>query len=332
MSAAILSLLLADSRTPAGGYAHSGGLEAAVEAGLGAAEVRAFVAARLETVALADAAFAAAACRAASCTRAGKPSASAAGLAAVHDRIEGDADGRGDGARRRFDRDAYERGMPPSPAALRDRGQDSAEHDANERSAPPSPATSPTRAGTCADEAAVSGTLPALFALDDELAARTPSPPLRAAARQLGRALLRVAARLWPGDPLLAAYGDTSEWTPRPVVLGVVAARAGLAPADAARLSLYEDAAGVAAAAVKLLPLDAADATAWVAELAPRIDALARKAAAPPAPAPPAPAPLGSTPPAPAPLGLTDLPAAATPLLDLRSLDHDQSLGRLFVT
>jgi urease accessory protein len=213
--AAVLALLLADSRTPAGGYAHSAGLEAAVEAGLDAAAVPAFAAARLETSGFVDAAFAA--------------------------------------------------------AARRRRGA-------------------------------------ALLALDDELAARVQSAPLRAASRQLGRALLRLGASLWPDDETLVTYAEASAWTPRPVAFGALARAAGLDAHATARLSLYEDAAGIAAAAVKLLPLDAATTTGWVAALAPRIDALAARAAA------------------------ADLPATATPLLDLRSLDHDRSDRRLFVT
>ncbi|ADB51923.1 urease accessory protein UreF [Conexibacter woesei] len=257
MSTSVLSLLLADSRTPLGGYAHSGGLEAAVESGLGAGDVQAFAAARLATVARVDAAFAAAACD-------------------------------------------VRQSAPPVGV----------------QTAPP-PVT-------------------ALLTLDDELAARTASAPLRAAARQLGRALLRVGQRLRPDDPTLSAYLRESGWTPRPVAFGVLAGATGLAPVEAARLVLYEDVAGVAAAAVKLLPLDAADATAWVAELAPRIATLAESVAAgrPPAhsldanrlpPAPPAPHERSAREP-------QWLPATSTPFLDLRSLDHDRSDGRLFVT
>ncbi len=60
-------LLLTDGRLPAGGYAHSGGLEPAVEAGRvrDLAGVTAFVRGRLETVGHVAAAFAASACRAA---------------------------------------------------------------------------------------------------------------------------------------------------------------------------------------------------------------------------------------------------------------------------
>lgn len=63
MSRAAL-LLLADGRFPAGGYAHSGGLEAAIAAGRigGLADLQAFLAGRAATVGLVSAAFTAAAC------------------------------------------------------------------------------------------------------------------------------------------------------------------------------------------------------------------------------------------------------------------------------
>ena len=63
MSLATL-LVLADGRLPAGGHAHSGGLEAAVEAGRvrGVAELDGFLRGRLATSGLVAAAFAAAAC------------------------------------------------------------------------------------------------------------------------------------------------------------------------------------------------------------------------------------------------------------------------------
>jgi len=265
MPAAVLSLLLADSRTPTGGYAHSAGLEPAVATGLTVAEVPSFLAARLETVAYVDASFAAAACLAAS---------------------------------------------------LRARDVSSFV----------------SRGGT------QTTTARALLTLDDELAARTPSAPQRSGLRQLGRALLRVGERLWPDDPLLEGYLRASAWTPRPVALGLMAARAGLSPREAARLSLYEDAAGVAAAAVKLLPLDPAETTAWVAASAERIDALAEAAAREIEPPPvheaatPAPLPFDASEPPPARPTAPPLPATSTPLLDLRSLDHERLPGRHFVT
>jgi len=219
MAAEVLELLLADARTPSGGFAHSGGLESALAAGAvrGTAGVPAFIAARLETVGRCDAALAAAACRTAA--------------------------------------------------------------------------------------------VAALLALDDEALARIPSPPLRRASGRLGRALLRTARIVWPGDARLAACAAASEATPRPVALGVSAAAAGMAPAQAARLSHYEDAATVASAAVKLLAVEAAETAGWVAALAPRIAALAEEAAA-----------------------ASALPSTATPLLDARAARHDLTEGRLFAT
>lgn len=60
-----LTLLLLDSRAPAGGHAHSGGMEPAITAGLvrDLADVEAFCRGRLRTAGRVAAAFAAAACR-----------------------------------------------------------------------------------------------------------------------------------------------------------------------------------------------------------------------------------------------------------------------------
>ena len=105
-----VAMLLADSRFPAGGYAHSLGLEQAVSDGLGVAGVAQFIDARLRLVARADAALSVAALR----------------------------------------------------AAARSDAQD-------------------------------------LASLDDEHAARCPSPVLREIARRLGTQLLRSAATTWAG-------------------------------------------------------------------------------------------------------------------------------------
>ncbi len=118
-------------------------------------------------------------------------------------------------------------------------------------------------------------------------------------------------------DERLAAYARASEWTPRPVVVGLLAGAGGLTPVEAARLTLYEDAAGVGAAAVKLLPLDAAETTAWLAALAEQIEALAIAAADA------AHAAAGDP---------ARLPATATPALDLLALTHHESEGKLFVS
>lgn len=113
--------------------------------------------------------------------------------------------------------------------------------------------------------------------LDDvELAwaARTPSAALRASSRHLGRGLLRLALRLWPDHPVLRRV-QAMEPPARAVVLGAIAAASGLPPTSLARMVAYDDLQTVAAAALKLEPLDPADATRWVFDLLPRVDRLA---------------------------------------------------------
>jgi urease accessory protein len=215
----VIEMILADARTPSGGHAHSGGLEAAIADGLTVAEVPGFIRARLSTVGRCDAALAA---RAASAT-----------------------------------------------------------------------------------------TIDELLALDLEAAARTPAEPLRRASRQLGRGLLRTACTWWPADRLLTDYRAASTLTSRPVALGAIGRAGGLSPLETARLSLYDDAAMVAAAAVKLTALDAAVASGWLVRLAEEIEALA--------------------------VGVCDawdleLPSTSTPLLDRRALAHADTDRRLFVS
>jgi urease accessory protein len=76
-------LLLADGRFPAGGHAHSGGLEAAVTRGrvTDLAGLRAFLTGRLATAGLVASAFAAAACRRAADLTAAEGRATAGGVA-----------------------------------------------------------------------------------------------------------------------------------------------------------------------------------------------------------------------------------------------------------
>jgi urease accessory protein len=164
-----------------------------------------------------------------------------------------------------------------------------------------------------ARRAAAGADLDALATLDAEHAARTPSPVLREHARRLGAGLLRSAGAVWP-DGVLTAYRSRSRAVPRPVALGVVGAAAGLGDEHVAAVALYDDAAAVASAALKLLPLDPAVAASWVAELAGRIAALAsravRDAARPPA----------------------DLPAPAAVALERAAHAHARRKERLFVS
>ena len=148
-----------------------------------------------------------------------------------------------------------------------------------------------------------------LVRLDAEWAARTPSPVLREAARRLGAQLLRSAATVWPGGAI-ATYRVASHGTPRPIALGVVAAAAGVADEDTALLALYDDAATVASAALKLLPLDPAVTARWLAELAPELAAAAVRVTADDGP----------------------LPAPAAVALELSAPTHLGSRERLFAS
>src|SRR3954467_15292872 len=119
--------------------------------------------------------------------------------------------------------------------------------------------------------------------LEAEWCARCPSPVLRDAARRLGAHVLRSAAAIWPVP---------QSRLPRPLALGVVAAAAGLDDETTALLSLYDDAATVASAALKLLPLDPAVTARWLPRLAPELAAQAASIAADRGPLP-APAAVG---------------------------------------
>ena len=144
-------------------------------------------------------------------------------------------------------------------------------------------------------------------ALDAEADARCASPALRAASRRLGRGLRRAAA---------PSFGSVSggEGEHYPVVLGAVAAAAGLGPEDAARLAVHAMVAGAASAAVRLLPLDAADAMAVGMRLASMGEDIARTSALAAA----ARAAKG--------------PAWSAPLVELRAEDHAGWEVRLFAS
>ncbi len=100
----------------------------------------------------------------------------------------------------------------------------------------------------------------ALESITEEWAARTPSPALREIAEVLGAWLRRVAVVLWPQlAGVLPRRG-----CPRPLVLGAIAAVAEVSAADLVRIVAYDDAQTVAAATLKLEPMDPIRATGWV--------------------------------------------------------------------
>ena len=128
-----------------------------------------------------------------------------------------------------------------------------------------------TEAWLAAAACAVADDAAAIARLDAECEARIASPALRAAGRALGRGLRRAAAASWP-----TVAGTVA--VQQPVVLGVVAAAAGLDGVGAARLALHHALMQPLNAAPKLLAVDMADVMAVAARLAPLVDALAIEA------------------------------------------------------
>jgi urease accessory protein len=138
--------------------------------------------------------------------------------------------------------------------------------------------------------------------LDGEMDARTPSPALRKASRAQGRALLRAGRTLW-------TLSTVERELHHPVALGVVAAAAGLTPAQAALTAAYGTVTGPASAAVRLLGLDPYATHALVARLAPECDAVAARATT-----------------------VDELPACSAPLLDIMAEAHATWEVRLFAS
>lgn len=113
----------------------------------------------------------------------------------------------------------------------------------------------------------------ALAEVDAAWRARTISPALRETSVLLGRGYARLVRRLWPESPgsqALSAIGKPG----RAVVLGVAAALAGLSAAQLIRLIGYDDVQTVAAATLKLEPLDPVVTTGWVMAAGPQIERL----------------------------------------------------------
>lgn len=110
--------------------------------------------------------------------------------------------------------------------------------------------------------------------------ARTPSRAVRDVSRSLGRGYLRLALRLWPGHPGIEACAAAVTPRSRPVVLGVVAAAANLDAESLVRLVIYDDAQTIAAALLKLDPIDPAIPAGWVLRACASVDHLVASIAA----------------------------------------------------
>ncbi|WP_259406601.1 urease accessory protein UreF [Microbispora sp. H10885] len=236
-------LLLADSRLPAGGHAHSGGVEEAVRLGTvtDVDDLARFLRGRLATAGLVTAALSAAACELA----AGEP----------------DVVGRAGGTAA-----AGSPAPPVRPYAM----------DASWRTG------GSGGPGAAASEVAAAEDLRRRLwrRLDDEADARTASPAQREAARTQGRLLLRTARRLWPSPALETLARAIPEGPHHPIALGAAAASAGCEPQQAALAAAYTSVTGPATAAVRLLGLDPVTVHRLLADLAPALNDAAHAACA----------------------------------------------------
>jgi urease accessory protein len=142
----------------------------------------------------------------------------------------------------------------------------------------------------------------ALRALEDEALAHQPVPALRAASRAQGRGLRATAAVLWP-----ALSGCPAEV--HSVVLGAVAAAAGLPPDAAARAAVHAAVMGPCSAAPKLWAIDTVDALAVAVRLTPLAEQVVADA-----------------------LALPACPARSAPRLERRADDHARAEVRLFAS
>ncbi len=236
MSAELMMMLLADGRLPTGAHTQSAGLEPALRGGMRASEVPAYIEARLRTVTTVEAAAAVVA-RARTLDRAAELAANVTGGARINEFGRAvEVDRRGQGA---------EPGVGAA-GGVDPRGQGGAL----------------ARGADVAGER-TGGLAGELLAVDAAWRARTISPALRETSVLLGRGYARLVRRLWPDSPgsaALAAIGRPG----RAVVLGVAAALAGLSAAQLVRLIGYDDAQTVAAATLKLEPLDPVVTIGWV--------------------------------------------------------------------
>ncbi|WP_200946888.1 urease accessory protein UreF [Janibacter sp. Soil728] len=148
--------------------------------------------------------------------------------------------------------------------------------------------------------------------VQDELLARMPTAPSRRASQLLGRGLHRLAVRLWGDHPAVRGMAGLDGPPLRPIALGVVAAALGMREEQVARASLYDDVQTITAAALKLLPVDPTDATAWLLASAPALEAGVAAALL-----------VDDDP--------THLPAHTAPLVEQHALDHHTRTRRIFV-
>lgn len=136
--------------------------------------------------------------------------------------------------------------------------------------------------------------------------ARTVTPALRAASRTQALSLLRLARGLWPAID----GAGLPEAPARATVLGALSGLLGLGSEQVARLVAYDDVQTVCAAALKLLPLDPAVATGWVADALPAVEDVVGAVAGIKEPA--------------------EIPAVASPQIEAWAQAHARTTRRLF--
>jgi urease accessory protein len=118
----------------------------------------------------------------------------------------------------------------------------------------------------------------ALFVIQAEATARSPSPALRAASRMQGRGLLRAAQAIWPAANIIWPL-ELAERLPSgpmyPVALGLVGKGAGLSAEELALVAAQGAVSGPAWAATRLLGLDPFAVGRCLVELAPAVEEMA---------------------------------------------------------
>lgn len=112
----------------------------------------------------------------------------------------------------------------------------------------------------------------------DAWTARTPGSAARASSLTLGRGIQRFLRRLWPHDSATQAL-DAVARPYRPIALGSLAAAAQLAAYDTALLVCHDDVSAITSAALKLVPRDPLETSAWLLAAQPQMAGIARQAA-----------------------------------------------------
>jgi urease accessory protein len=307
----VAGLLLGDSRFPAGGHAHSGGIEPAVTAGTvtDLASLEVFLRGRLRTAGLVAAGIAAAACAHARGAAGASPGESAAPVLGhgFWAELDAEADARMPAPAQR---EASRRQGRALLRAARVAWPDAAGLASLTESFRARGARAANEASEAGQAGWVDGARDASEARradgvggdrrPDETGVAARADETGVAARVEGASGDSEARREYRGGPHHA------------VVLGAAAAAAGCSPLEAARIAAYQAIAGPVSAAVRLLALDPMRATGVLARLAGEIDQIAGRGSA-----------YSSGP-------LSDLPCPSAPALDLLAETHIRAEVRLF--